>query len=613
MTPPVRVSLRFAIIGPFLLLLLGAAAVIGMSARHQARLAGERLGVVFAVEIGERIEAQIRAQLDLVARLVESNATALRLGGISLQHPERSASRLMSQLELLPQSTFVTLALADGRYIAATRRPDGMRAPEIAINFHEAPLTLTGHRFMPDGSLGERVDGPIPYDPRQRPFMQLVAESTVPRWGGTAPYVGYNSLGLSLSAPVRDEDGQLLAVAAVGLSLEHLSGFISTLQLPDGGVSFIAEPDGQLLAARGVDGFAPGLDGNLRRTSLSDHGSPTLKGLEPMRRAAAPHQRGVLALEQGRLLFDLRRIEGPHGLQWLVGVALPEHAFTAPIVRANHQAIWVLLATVLAVAIIGLGLAAALAKPIEHISQAAAGTELERLAQAPRARSRIREIDQLSTHLGNMAGQLSGLISSLEQRVTQRTSDLSAANAQLERLSRLDALTGIANRRAFDEALELEWQRARRSGEPLALLLADIDHFKAFNDHYGHPAGDSALREVAELLAATARRPGDLAARYGGEEFAMILPNTDEAGACAVAEQVRTSLRARALRRDDVPGCDRLSVSIGVASLTVNADLDATLLISRSDAQLYAAKNSGRDRVMPETSATPTERIERTA
>lgn len=600
-----RPSLRFAIVAPFLSLLLGAAAVIGLSSRHQAQQAGERLGLAYAGEIGERIEQQVRGQLQAVTRVVDSNRQAIRSGQMSLQHPERSAARLMGQLEQLPQGTFVTFATADGRYVAAARPPDGTRPPEIAINFHEAPFTLTSHALNPDGSLGARIDGPLPYDPRQRPFMQMVAESDQPRWGSTARYVGFDSLGLGLSAPVRDARGQLQAVAAVGLSLEHLSGFIDGLQLPEGGISFIAELDGRLLAAKGVGPITHTYAESLRRASLADQGDPVLAAFEPIRRLTEPRQQGVFELDEGRRLFELRRIDDPHGLQWLVGVALPERSFTEPVTMGNRQALWVLLGTVLAVAIIGFWLAASLARPIESITLAAESAELERLAHNPTRRSWIREIDLLGLRISALAKQLRDLIDDLEQRVDARTAELSSANVQLERLSRLDALTGVANRRAFDETLAEEWQRARRSGQPLALVLCDIDHFKAFNDRYGHPAGDSALREVAGLLAGAARRPGDLAARYGGEEFALILPQTDEAGACAVAEQLRLSVRAHALRRDDIAGHDRLSLSLGVASLTPQPELEPERLIERADAQLYAAKSSGRDRVMPVTSVAP--------
>ncbi|WP_395794504.1 diguanylate cyclase domain-containing protein [Aquimonas sp.] len=592
------IPLWLALVMPFVALLSLAAGVIGMSSHHHARVAGDRLAQAYADEIGLRIERQVHGHLQSVARLTDANQAAVLDGRLPMDDPRAAAPRLMTQLEQMPHVTFVTYALADGRYIAAVRPPD-QRPPKIAINFHEAPFQLTAHPLQADGSLGERIEGPLAYDPRQRPFMQSVLESAAPRWGSTSRYVGFDSLGLSLSAPVRDAAGELLAVVAVGLALEHIHEFVAGLELPDRGIGFLAESDGVLLAASGVGTVTYGASGSTERSTLFNQGSAALTAFAPHLHNDDPHQRGVLEFGQERHLFSLRRIAGPHGLQWLVGVALPEGAFIEPIVRGSRQVLWVLLATVLAVAVIGGSLARLVSGPVVSISRGAASGDLEGLARPSNRSSHIREIHLLKQRLAQLAAQLLELISSLERRVAERTAELSAANEQLEQLSRVDALTGTANRRGFDQALDDAWRNAARRSTPVALLLCDLDHFKRFNDHYGHPAGDQALREVGHLLKACARRPGDLAARYGGEEFALILPDTDEAGARAVATELQQSLHARTLRRNDIEGVDRLSISIGLVSLVPGAGLDTALLIQRADAQLYAAKAAGRNRIMP--------------
>ncbi len=135
----------------------------------------------------------------------------------------------------------------------------------------------------------------------------------------------------------------------------------------------------------------------------------------------------------------------------------------------------------------------------------------------------------------------------LEQKVAQRTEELREANDELERLSRQDSLTGLANRRRFDPDLREEWLRARRSGEPLTLVMCDLDYFKAYNDRYGHTRGDEVLVKVARVVQSELRRSTDLAARYGGEEYALILPNTSAADAQAVLAQIRAGLASLGL------------------------------------------------------------------
>jgi diguanylate cyclase (GGDEF)-like protein len=164
--------------------------------------------------------------------------------------------------------------------------------------------------------------------------------------------------------------------------------------------------------------------------------------------------------------------------------------------------------------------------------------------------------------------------------------------------SYVDGLTGIANRRYFDVALDRELRRAQRLGGPLSLLLTDIDSFKAYNDHFGHQAGDTCLSSVAQALASRLKRPADVAARYGGEEFAAILPDTDAAQARQLAENIREYVAS--LKLPHAPGAVRpwVTLSIGVASMGKGRLEDAAALIEAADKALYAAKRGGRDRVV---------------
>lgn len=167
-----------------------------------------------------------------------------------------------------------------------------------------------------------------------------------------------------------------------------------------------------------------------------------------------------------------------------------------------------------------------------------------------------------------------------------------AAEADLARLSMTDALTGLPNRRQFDEFIAREWRRAGRTGATLSMLLIDADHFKDLNDRYGHVRGDEVLRLLATTIYGAIRRPGDLAARYGGEEFTVVLPDTDAAGARRVAEAIRHRV-ANLVLADGV----RLTVSIGLASTRPTPGASVDTFIAQADAALYGAKSAGRDRV----------------
>lgn len=170
---------------------------------------------------------------------------------------------------------------------------------------------------------------------------------------------------------------------------------------------------------------------------------------------------------------------------------------------------------------------------------------------------------------------------------------------RLEALAISDGLTGLGNRRLFDERLQEEWARAKRDGTALSLLLIDLDHFKKFNDQYGHQAGDGCLRAVARVLAEQARRPADLAARYGGEEFALLLPNTDAEGCERVGEKIRAALRELGMLHALNPPSRRVTASLGGATrLPAEGAAESASLVEVADRALYAAKDNGRDRVL---------------
>ena len=182
-----------------------------------------------------------------------------------------------------------------------------------------------------------------------------------------------------------------------------------------------------------------------------------------------------------------------------------------------------------------------------------------------------------------------------------RELELVELTKKLRKLSTLDGLTGIANRRNFDEELMRVWRRAKRESSPVALGLMDIDHFKNFNDQYGHLAGDDCLRRVAQVLQQGLKRPFDLVARYGGEEFAVLLPDTHLQGAQIVAEEMRRMVESLDIGNPHSEAIRRVTVSCGVAVMTPTASSQPAGLIAAADACLYQAKRYGRNRVVSGT------------
>ncbi|MFT5661805.1 MAG: diguanylate cyclase (GGDEF)-like protein, partial [Sulfurimonas sp.] len=189
----------------------------------------------------------------------------------------------------------------------------------------------------------------------------------------------------------------------------------------------------------------------------------------------------------------------------------------------------------------------------------------------------------------------------LEKKVVERTNDLNRKNIELEQvvekldlLATTDALTGLNNRRSFDDYLEKEYSRLIRTNKPLSLIICDIDFFKPYNDNYGHQKGDETLSKVAQVLSSSSIRSGDLVARYGGEEFAIILPQTDEYGAMQITDNIHKNLKQLKLSHEKSNTSKYVTVSIGIAVIK-NMPNSVSEIIKIADDALYKAKGTGRN------------------
>ncbi|HAU56177.1 MAG TPA: GGDEF domain-containing protein [Comamonadaceae bacterium] len=286
-------------------------------------------------------------------------------------------------------------------------------------------------------------------------------------------------------------------------------------------------------------------------------------------------------------------------LGWSIVVRQPLEQALQPAHAMRDRLLALGLLAALVFGAVALHLARLFSRPIEQLADAARRIERgDSEADFPEE-GQLAEVEQLGQSLRSMTRtllaherELEEINQSLEAQVLQRTEALAAANRELEQLATRDALTGVHNRRRFDDKLNECLEVAQRTAQGFAVLLIDTDHFKKVNDTYGHPAGDAVLQTLARVLSETTRAV-DFVARYGGEEFVVLLPHTADAGhAMAAAEKIRTAIADATF-----PGPGRLTVSIG-ASLWQPSDPNASGVIERADAALYQAKAAGRNRAV---------------
>ncbi|MFY7801826.1 MAG: PAS domain S-box protein [Limnoraphis robusta] len=236
----------------------------------------------------------------------------------------------------------------------------------------------------------------------------------------------------------------------------------------------------------------------------------------------------------------------------------------------------------------------------EAISKAAQG-EFVRYEVDVLGKDRIATIDFSIRPIRNHQGEIILLIPE-GRDITERKQmeeALREANLELERLATLDSLTQVANRRFFEQYLNQEWKRLSREQQPLGLILCDVDYFKWYNDHYGHPAGDDCLIQVTQAMQVSLKRPADLLARYGGEEFVIILPNTNLAGAINVAQEIQQQIHKLSIPHAKSEVSQYITLSLGLASFIPTTKQSPADLIAVADAALYRAKNQGRNCIFP--------------
>ena len=212
-----------------------------------------------------------------------------------------------------------------------------------------------------------------------------------------------------------------------------------------------------------------------------------------------------------------------------------------------------------------------------------------------------KRIAEQTDQLQKMNQKLEQLSQQQAELIAKRTAELEKANQELRHIATVDGLTGVANRRRFEEYLKREWRRMIRERQTISLIMGDIDYFKLYNDHYGHQQGDRCLQEVAQALKKSVKRPADLVARYGGEEFAIILPHTTAQGAVCVAEEAKAAVQQLNIEHVASEVSQIVSLSLGVASINPSINLASDALVAAADLALYEAKKRGRDRVVLKT------------
>jgi diguanylate cyclase (GGDEF)-like protein len=593
------VMLLFVFI-PSMLLVLGT----GWLTYRVGSDVAQRMEQQQANELMEVVRARVNAFFDVPRQVDTFTAELFRQGVLSPQRPEEMMTVFLAQFRQQPQLSFLSMGNAQGEYFAASRPPLGDDK-----TLRTLWATVADGRVMRVARVDDanRISGPAQvanryFDARERAWFQAAVAANSLKWyepyryGVNDPEGRYDTLGMGMSAPLYDNQQRFLGVVTADVALSQLSDFLRAELAPFDGLGFMAQADGYLLATSVGEALDRQVNQQTQRLRVGQSSSASIRAagaaIEALGTPSGQHR---IETDGQRYWLQWQAVQLPDGPSLTLALLLPETRFSAPAMQVFRDMALLILGLLVLGWVTALIFAHWFTQPLLQLEQWARRLGAREWTAPPPPAHPIREITSLTASLDTMSAQLQRNTQELEHRVTERTEALEMANRRLAELSSTDGLTGLANRRRFDEVVAAEWARSKRSGQPLALLLLDVDQFKPYNDNYGHPAGDEVLKRVAQVLGESARRPTDLAARYGGEEFVLVAAETGPEEALALAERIRSGIAALALKHDH-GSSGVVTVSVGVAAVRAGAGADMQVLLESADAALYAAKRAGRNR-----------------
>lgn len=584
-------SLRRYLLRPFLLLvltisvlLIGVSTVMGHYSTQQSV---EQL----SQQISETVRVKLERLFGGMVSLLRINQRAFEMGLLSFENKEGLQQQFAIQADAVPYVTFISAVDVNGEYTGAARKPDTNEL-QIMTAYVSDERILSLYQANDKQQRGALIRKIRLLDARTRPWYQQAYQNQKIAWYPAYKYVPYSGMGMGVVAPVLNQQSKLFSgVVTVDLALDKVSQFLRSLSLGKHGVAFLMDDKGKLVATS-LDKPVYSGDGD----HAVQHGLTTYPDgrLQAIADIVQPQGQFTLRIDGADYVLHKQVIQDQYGLYFVMGVLLANADFSAEL----DKMLWLQLAVFLLLLLIALvmmrKLVAYLARPIEQLTHQVQAVAHTKWGSDGAQLASVAELDKLAQAVNSMSDNLRNAFLQQEQTIAERTAALTVANAQLQALSITDTLTGLANRRGFDERYIQLQGLALRNCSSLSVLMMDVDWFKRYNDHYGHVAGDACLAAVASALKGALRRQVDLLARYGGEEFVVVLYDTDSQAAQQIAQKMLDAVRDIELEHV-ASSYLFVTISVGVATRH-SSDVKAfTDLLDRADAALYSAKEQGRN------------------
>lgn len=537
----------------------------------------------------EQVDLKLQQELLKPISLNQINFNAFYNGILKIDNESERERYFVSLLKGYENVAMTYIGLENGFFYGARRTKEG--AIQVAINNQ---TTGGSSVYYSTNNYGEGVreeERFNNFDPRKRPWYTKAKTIGTPIFTDIYQHFVFKEPTITAARPIY-KDNQLVGVIGVDYLLSWLEATLKSFPVGPHGVVYLKDQNDYLVGSSEEVPIFKTEGKEIVRIKTSEVQDSLIVEAEKVGQSYG-HTRQYEMTYEGLEYIVSRDNFSDYDLGWSVYVITAKKDFLGPINDALLRTAILLGLSVVLFFYVAYFMAKSVLKPILELSDAANALAHGKSKWVDDG-DRQDEVGQLIKNFNRMSKELTELVVNLEDQVELRTKELTEKNAILEQLSFMDGLTQIANRRKFDEFYQFSWESAARNGQDLIVLMLDIDHFKHYNDTYGHLEGDQCLKTIAQLLQSKIKRSSDILARYGGEEFVVVLNHTNLEYGLQMTKEILDDVKALGIEhRASEYGV--VTLSIGLAVITASEKLLKAYLIDLADQALYQAKSDGRN------------------
>lgn len=537
------------------------------------------------------VKNELDHELGKAVSMNEIHANAFLRGIIDFQNKKQRESYFVSMLDSNSGTNMTYIGYPNGEFFGARRLMD--HSIQVVENDEGTMGDSIYYHTDENGNSTEFAEKFENFDPRTRPWYQLAEKSKTLSFTSLYSHFIYKEPTITGSIPVY-KDGVLQGIFGVDFLMTWLGATLSDLPIGDKGQVMIVNRNQEIVSSTTEESIFYIKENQSVNRTLSESVHPLSREILDVIDTISEDE-FIHRMVGGKSYYIGMDTYDSYGLEWRIFTVLYEDDFLKELESVYYRTALLLLAFLLMFIVFFLYITRVLVKPILLLDQSTKEL-LDGQFKPDYNHQRKDEIGRLTTNFNIMGAKLTSLVGNLEKLVEERTGELEMKNELLRSMSYRDELSGIGNRRKFNEFVDGAIRLSKRTMKPMAILMIDIDRFKDYNDSYGHVNGDYCIRAIGEILQQVVRRDTDLAARYGGEEFVVVLQETDESYPIQIAQELQQLLKERAIEhKSGHEGI--LTISVGIYIGIPSKEESLEQITAKADLALYRSKEGGRNRI----------------